>query len=495
MREATRRNVHARGPGVGEERGAALLWVAGSLVVLLAMAAFAVDLGWVYLNRSRLQAAADAAALAGVVNLPGFPDEADNDAALAAAANHFPIGAETSMSTHATGDNQFEVTLSTSVDTFFLPVVGINSFNISRSATAEYIKPVALGSPDNTFGGPSQNFWAAINGRYTEMQQGDPIASLCLTHSNSPEQCQGATNPMFDARGYYYAVEVTGPSNGLHVEFYDGGHYMDDDCTGWQCSGSSDPGDTSWRWSGWPADKRGVRLEYRLFEPDQTPLDPTDNSVLRCQDTFPTIAADSPNSSQRASGHYNSWSGNNNCFVSGSITEGIWVLQLPSPLYEGSSKFGIRARVDSGPAPKVYGLNHMSIHVNFTDGYAEPYLAEVRPEHAGRTLEVDIFDLGEFNGTGRIEFINAAGGTPLCSWTSSNGESAGLSACDISISNQRFNEEWLYVDLVIPEDYTCDVTSATGCWWKIEIHAPSSQPTDRTTWSARITGDPVRLTK
>ena len=55
-----------------EDRGAALIWIAGMLVVLLSMAAFATDLGWILLWNSRLQAAADSAALAGVVNLPGF---------------------------------------------------------------------------------------------------------------------------------------------------------------------------------------------------------------------------------------------------------------------------------------------------------------------------------------------------------------------------------------------------------------------------------------
>lgn len=476
------------------ESGAALLWVAGALTVLLTMAAFAVDLGWIYLNSSRLQAAADAAALAGVVHLPGFPDSADADAALAAGANYFPIGARTSMDTRVRGDNQFEVTLASEVDTFFLNVIGMDTVTVSRMAAAEYIKPVALGSPSNQFGGPGQNFWAAINGRYTEIQQGDPYASLCINHSSTPETCSGPTNPLYRPGGYYYAVEVFPGSSGLSVQFYDGGHYMRSGCSDW-CSGSSDPSDTSWRWNMWPSDRRGVELEYRLYEPDQTPLDPTDNTDLRCSDKFPTIVTNFPNPSQRSQGHFNQWTGNHNCSVPGSLTPGIWVLQLPSPLYEGSSKFGIRADVASGPTPRVYGLLDMSIHVNFSSGSAEPYLAEVRPEHRGRTLEVDIFDLGEVNGSGSIRFINAAGGTPRCSWTSSNGESAPLGNCVIDISDQRFNAEWLYVKIEIPETYDCNTSTSTGCWWKIRISVPSSVPTDRTTWSARITGDPVRLTE
>ena len=46
-----------------DDRGAALALVAGSLVVLMGMAAFGSDLAWFYLNASRIQRAADAAAL------------------------------------------------------------------------------------------------------------------------------------------------------------------------------------------------------------------------------------------------------------------------------------------------------------------------------------------------------------------------------------------------------------------------------------------------
>ena len=76
-----------------EERGAALVWVAGSLVMLLAFSALAVDLAWLYLNSSRLQNAADASALAAVVNAPGFMGLAQTDAESAANANGFQVNA------------------------------------------------------------------------------------------------------------------------------------------------------------------------------------------------------------------------------------------------------------------------------------------------------------------------------------------------------------------------------------------------------------------
>ena len=481
-----------------DDRGAALLWMAGSLVTLIAASAFAVDLGWIYLNNSRLQSAADAAALAGVVNLPGFTDEATADAETAAGVNGFAIPGEATLTDAILDDNEYWVELRAEVPTFFLKVIGFDTIPMRQEATAQYIKPVRLGSPNNQFGGPSVNFWAAINGRYTETQQGDPYASQCITHAGTsgPAGCSGATNPEYREGGYYYGVEVGPGSSNLSVQFYDGGHFVRSvSCpTTGSSSGTSDPSDTSWRpcWS-----DRGVNLEYVLYAPDQTPGDPTDNSNDVCSGTFPSYFVNSPSSGQRNSGHFNSWSGPNNCSVPGGLTPGIYVLQLPSPLYEGSSKFGIRATVGSGPTPRVYGLLDMSIHVNFTANQAEPYLAEVRPEHAGRTLEIDIWDLGDAPGgvtDAWITFYKSDGTQPSCSWTSTNGESAtGVSDCRINVGAQRFNAEWLYVQIPIPSDYTCNPDGALpACWWKIQINS-SLQPTDRTTWTARITGDPVRL--
>jgi hypothetical protein len=367
----------------------------------------------------------------------------------------------------------------------------MDTFRLAQDATAEYIKPVRLGSPNNTFGGPTVNFWAAINGRYTEIQQGDPYASQCITHAASAPGCDGAMNTGYRPEGYYYAVEVGSGSDTLYLEFYDGGHYLNGGC-GSTCGGSSNPTDTSWRWN-WPSGQRGVQMQYRLFAPDTTPNDPRDNTNQLCTNTFTTIADSTPANpvGQVNEGHLNQWTGNRNCTINGALTPGIYVLQLPSPLY---------ARVSSGPAPKVYGLLDMSIHVNFSGNEAEPYLAEVRPEHAGKMLEVDIFDLGDAAGSindAWIEFRDPVGGSanpPACSWDSSNGLDSGgsITDCKILIGDQRFNAAWLNVDIPIPDSYTCDETTATGCWWKILIHS-SLQATDRTTWAAKISGDPVRL--
>ncbi len=47
---------------------------------------------------------------------------------------------------------QLDVTITAPVPTFFMRVFGINSINATRSAKAEYVLPVPMGSPQNYYG-------------------------------------------------------------------------------------------------------------------------------------------------------------------------------------------------------------------------------------------------------------------------------------------------------------------------------------------------------
>ena len=144
-----------------KDDGFSLVWLAMILAVLLGMAGFGTDLGWLYLNTVRTQNAVDAAALAGVVNLPGFdpaPDAKD-----AVEANGIGVGVLNGISTGTggpgtlttteTSSNELHAELRTSVEPFFMRIFGFDQFNITRDASAQYVKPVPLGSPSNCFGG------------------------------------------------------------------------------------------------------------------------------------------------------------------------------------------------------------------------------------------------------------------------------------------------------------------------------------------------------
>ena len=75
-------SVHKHGWKVilGDQQGAVLIWVGLSMVMLLGFTALAVDGSYLYLIRNQLQVTADAAASAGVHELPD-PDAARTTAA------------------------------------------------------------------------------------------------------------------------------------------------------------------------------------------------------------------------------------------------------------------------------------------------------------------------------------------------------------------------------------------------------------------------------
>ena len=210
------------------EKGAALPLVAGMLAVLIALTAFAVDLGWFYLNASRIQKAADAGALAGVIRMPYEFNRAVDDARATAKANGYEHGVddvEVIVEEVPSDPNQIDVTVTDTVDTFFARIFGMETVTITRSARAEFIPPLRMGSPTGTFGNECNpkdsgctgqpNFWANIHGVYTSVSMGDAFGPACNGTSGSKSCTQ---NPSYRERGYLYGIEPNGP---FEVQFID----------------------------------------------------------------------------------------------------------------------------------------------------------------------------------------------------------------------------------------------------------------------------------
>jgi hypothetical protein len=486
--------------------------------MLLAFSALAVDLAWIYLNSSRLQNASDAAALAGVVNLPGAPDIAQSDAEDAAGANGFPVGGANTVTATPLSDNSLEATLTTSVPTYFLKVLGFNSIDVTRRSTAQYVKPVPLGSPSSCFGIGSlssvpgctitaqQNFWAAINGWYTAREHGDPFTPKC-DWASSPGNCTDSwndpadpfdspwdtdsspLNPQYRPNGYYYAVEIPADKTSFTVQLYDAGFRVGG-------SPSSLPGDgTNLTHSGGGSATNGPTMHYQLYDWDTTPLIPTDNTpIVGC----------SRNINPDSSGYRNTWV--NLCTIPGSpyVDPGIYVLRVWADGNGGGNNgYGLNV-VTTGSGTddaRLYGINDISIFTN-QSLTGTLTIAEVAQEHAGKILELSFYDPGEDNGDAFMTVKMPDGTSANCSWIAKdfNGNtsaSGGPGTCRIQTADNSvpiatnkslFNGQWITATIDIPDAYTC----SSNCWWSMLIeHTGISH--DRTTWAARIIGNPVRL--
>jgi Flp pilus assembly protein TadG len=136
------------------ERGQVIVIFAGGIVLFMLLLAVVVDVSWYWANTLRVQRAADAAALAGAVYLPGNVGTAVSTARAEATKNGYVNGTNAVVTpTQDTNNNrQLNVTVSANVGTFFMRVIGISSIAASRSSKAEYVLPVPMGSPENYYG-------------------------------------------------------------------------------------------------------------------------------------------------------------------------------------------------------------------------------------------------------------------------------------------------------------------------------------------------------
>src|SRR5947209_4613273 len=112
-----------------DEHGATIVFVAVVMIVILGMAALVVDVGSWFNTRREAQNAADAAALAGVQDLPGSASTAVNDAVSYGQTNY--SGATTSATSPYNGDGgEIKVTVTKNVPSIFGGIFGIVSLDV-----------------------------------------------------------------------------------------------------------------------------------------------------------------------------------------------------------------------------------------------------------------------------------------------------------------------------------------------------------------------------
>ncbi|MGH9039803.1 MAG: pilus assembly protein TadG-related protein [Acidimicrobiia bacterium] len=503
-------------PDRRDEDGYILPMFALVLVVLLGFAALSVDVGSWYARASETQRAADAAALAGVVWMPDFT-KARTAAIAAATRNGFTHGVDdaTVSVTQVPGDTRrLQVAIAdTQAPQFFSQVV-LDDVAVGRSATAEYVLPVPMGSPKNTlgtgsnvFGGATENFWLAASGWCAAVENGDKrLPRHDRTWNGSSWTCPsftGTNNPDYDADGYLYALSLAqAPGQQLTIQLYD----------------------AAYRQSGSNADQtygsgtRNVTTIYTVYDTDDTPFDNSDNPVLHTR-TVTTGDSSFP---------VNAWA---NLYTISNPEAGQYFLRVRTlanqASSQGSNGFGIRAKLGAGSTfnvcttiagnpgflascPQVHGVEEMSIYANASSTTADFFLAQVDSVHAGKKLKIDLFDPGE--GATSIQILDPNGNTFPFTWatpcsppTAPTGGCSGSSDgsnrlmvnnngtqpySDLS-SQSKYNRRQMTLTLNLPNDYS---VFSGKTWWKIRYVAGSSV-TDRTTWAATIIGDPVHLVK
>ncbi|MGZ4682105.1 MAG: pilus assembly protein TadG-related protein [Acidimicrobiales bacterium] len=496
------------------EQGFVLAMTALMIVPLIIFTAFAVDLGAWYGQAAKMQRAADAASLAGVVQLPNKVN-AVAAAQATLAKNGF---AYTCVTAPATGpcvvsypsgaDQQMNVALQTSASQYFSKIV-LKSETLNRDATAVYNLKIPLGSPSNVFGndptrtGPQPNLWAAINGPYSNHADGDPYSPKCAVGPSSATACNSSgANPTYRSSGYMWAVDVPASAVGspITVSIYD---------PSFGPNGTLSESTTN----------AGFATSYQIFNTTGSAaalnLNNSNgmNTLGRCS-TGPGykvfLAGDTTGQ--------NAWW--TLCTFTPTIA-GIYPVQVKTSAIPtvtpdsggGWNAYALKATKASGTQPQTYAIDDLSIWTPTPSSNARFYLANIGAQYAGHTLQLDLYDPGDGNSgnyfmtfhpppAGVPAIVPTATATTACTYSPPTANIGGAttlssSTCTIQTRNASaspaniYNNNWLRVNILIPTTYTC----TTDCWWSIEYNFGTGSPTDRTVWVVNVLGDPVHLTQ
>jgi hypothetical protein len=517
----------------GEDRGYAVIMTALLLVPLMGFAGFAVDVGAWYARASELQRAADAAALAGVVWQPDFTT-AEAAARAEASRNGFTHGVDgIEVNVTNSASNQLQVQIIDSDADMFFAGLFLDDVAIGRQAVSEYIDSVPLGSPRNHFGTNdllavnAENFSAGINGSCAPREQGDHRSVhfmnnwdassssyndiLCPTAAGGPgpDVGGGVGNTLWNANPFYegafsYAYHIDVPAgNAAPIDLFIRDPNYDP-------TGPIDNGGT------WP----DVTTNFRLRAPDGTRFDDTDNPIYTGCTSGRATGGTFTYASQTTDGTTSLFAGDGStwdlfCRIPANAG-GRYILEVGTQAFEprsmtsnnyailahntASGTFTCDTRTDPN-CPSVVAVEWMSITAELGGAVADFFLAEIGDEHEGKDMRITLFDPGE--GSNSLQILNPDGNPVSFTWSTTDGVYSGAgnsltvsgacgAACPAgNASTSQFSDRFVEVIISLPTDFGAAYATADR-WWRISYNTGAA-PTDRTSWSVEIIGDPVRL--
>jgi len=405
------------------------------------------------------------------------------------------------------------------------------SWRYDRTTTSTTWQQRSVVAPDGTVLAP-QNFWGAMQSQGAPSTQGDIYMSRYDARGSS-------NNPSYAPEDYHnYAVEVPAGATNGEVWIFDPGF-----CDARRNYGTGE----SWAVGGTNgnATAQAVSSYYDLYDTRETPYDRTDDSLVASSGTlFQRISMYDRRAYQDVPDPENTPPGAGTTCEGQSWHFGWW--RLASGLSGGPNGRTYRVHTYSteranpsgqlnatalnafaiwskatGGSPRVYGIGSMQTFVRLPPSTtSEFYLAQVDAVHAGKTLEIALWDpgdTGQMSGTLEILMPTGTGYAPVSfAWSAAPGSTAsGVSACagtrasgvtsvvTNSGGSSFFNGCWLTISVVIPLDYTAprplsDTVTAEGGWWKIRYRmgaapAGTDTATDVATWQVQVKGSPVHL--
>jgi len=453
-------------------RGQALVLFVMSIIAILGFTAIVIDVSSYWATTLRVQRAADAAALAGAVFLPGDASSGVSKAQAEATKNGYTNNGGSGQcgvartcvvaSQDAVNPRQMDVTIAAPVGTFFMRVFGIDTINASRTAKAVYVLPVPMGSPENFYGTYcvtrpghtscpantpipgaasttvySTGFWGAIQATGTDHAQGDAFIPLDDRTRSLGTNPSGGTNPNYAAP----TTNNLGPYN-YEVELPAGGTLYVFDPTACAVGDQLGTGD---HWNdGNPA--YSVTTYYNLYDVNNQPYDYAGQTLVASSgDLFareyqydqsgtygtPSYSGDITPTSLDGVEREDCSDGATATAAEGRFWHDKWwpMATVPAGTYRlniASASLGAPNQAAtfendwsleavgnsdaSGNKPRVHGFGRMvGYNIIAGSGLQSFYLAQIGREYAGKTIEIDLFDPGDIGGTGTLRIQSPDG--------------------------------------------------------------------------------------
>jgi Putative Flp pilus-assembly TadE/G-like len=519
------------------QRGQVLAIFAASIFLFVAILAVVIDISWYWANNLRVQRAADAAALAGVVWLPGAQGSAYTTARDEATKNGYTGGVggvtvnpqQDSVVNPGGDPRQLDVTVSAPVNTFFMRLFGINQITAKRTGKAIYVQPVPMGSPQNYYGVyqdckvsgsslsctnlpnatglgslASQGFFGAIEGEGSNRSTGDAFAPAYNPRTSA--------NVQYDGNGYDYQIEVK--AGGSNIYIYDPTF----------CATTSGPGGghlgagDHWINSG-SINAVPVSTYFRLYNTNGTTFTQADDTLLnpgtvnmfasefQVDKSAPYATAspagggdnnfadgNEPNladpslldcragaSSNPLEGRYwhNKW-----WPIASGLAAGVYRLNVtttdpgnPNANLDQMFENMWSIEVTGGGNPQIYGSGRMVAYANIVSGAQEFFLAQIdRTAGAGKTIEIDLFDAGDVGDKAWVQILDPDGNVYSPATFSFTQDGNGTSPQ--TQSNQTCLQSYANSSGIAPPGGCPNFTSGgqffQNSWVKITIPLPAS---------------------
>jgi hypothetical protein len=370
-----------------------------------------------------------------------------------------------------------------------------------------------LSVPDPVSGGAlaSQGFWGAMFTQGGVRENGDRFGPENL--GNGASDAPGPGSPTYDPLGYDYTLELPGGNGQVRLfdpmfcATGDNGH-----------GGSFGAGD---HWTGRPGGGQVVRpvaIRYTLYNTHGTVANTSDDGAPVASITYDPGAqtmADLSGAMGTPSPPDAGQPAHTDCSTNPAHNQ--WVLPAGfSSLASGTYRLNVNTSfgnndnvgaenlfsiwVQSSGNARVYGGGRMAAYTNLAGGLQKFYFAQIGAEHAGKTMEIELFDPGESSGDAFLRILSPDGNAynyVNFTWRADDGRTGSGSSLQTSDGSAFFNNQMVTIQVPLPTSYGTgglnppgDATTEDG-WWQIEYNI--AQANDTTTWSVNIRGNPVHL--